>query len=86
LSEGTAFIGCRPEHLEVRDSGQGHTDATVTVKEQLGGETLLYFKTESGQVIVAKVSGEDSTQVGQTVGIHVPKDRLHQFNSDGRAV
>tara|TARA_R110002033_G_scaffold96217_1_gene145174 strand:+ start:25042 stop:26058 length:1017 start_codon:yes stop_codon:yes gene_type:complete len=86
LSDETAFIGCRPEHLEVRQGGQGHTNATVTVKEQLGGETLLYLKTESGQQIVAKVSGEDGTQVGQTVGIHVPEDRLHQFNTDGRAL
>lgn len=86
LAPEAAFIGCRPEHLEVLQSGAGHADATVKVKEQLGGESLLYLSTETGQDIVARVSGEDETKVGETVGLRIPDNRLHQFNAAGRAI
>ncbi len=86
LANDAAFVGCRPEHLELRSSGQGHTDATVKVKEQLGGESLLYLTTSGGQEIVARVNGEDQTSVGQSVGLHIPDNRLHQFNAEGRAI
>ncbi|MCR9110059.1 MAG: sn-glycerol-3-phosphate ABC transporter ATP-binding protein UgpC [Rhodobacteraceae bacterium] len=86
LSRDAAYIGCRPEHLELRASGQGHADATVKVKEQLGGESLLYLATHAGQEIIAKVSGEDETAVGDTVSIFIPANRLHQFNDAGHAI
>ena len=86
LKPDAAYIGCRPEHLEVRASGEGQTDASVEVKEQLGGESLLYLTVAGGHEIVARVSGEDETQVGQSVGLSIPDNRLHQFNADGRAI
>jgi len=72
LRSDAAFIGCRPEHFDVLDLGQGNTDATVKVKEQLGGESLLYLVTAGGQEIVARVNGEDETQVGQQVSLRIP--------------
>ena len=86
LAENAAFVGCRPEHLELRDSGQGQADATVKVKEQLGGESLLYLTTSSGQEIIARVNGEDETPVGITVGVNIPENRLHQFDAAGHAI
>ena len=86
LSRDAAYIGFRPEHLELRASGQGHADAIVKVKEQLGGESLLYLATHAGQEIIAKVSGEDQTAVGDTVSIFIPANRLHQFNDAGHAI
>lgn len=86
LSQDAAYIGCRPEHFDVLPSGQGHTDATVKVKEQLGGETLLYLEMTDGNDVVARVSGDDSTGVGQAVGLRIPADRLHQFGASGRAI
>ncbi|WP_299680098.1 sn-glycerol-3-phosphate ABC transporter ATP-binding protein UgpC [uncultured Roseobacter sp.] len=86
LTRDAAYVGCRPEHLELRASGQGHTDATVKVKEQLGGESLLYLETSSGQEIIARVPGEDETSVGEAVGLHIPDNRLHQFDAAGHAI
>ena len=82
----TAFIGCRPEHLEILDSGDGQFDAIVKVKEQLGGESLLYLSVASGNEIVARVSGDDETLVGQSVGLRIPDNRLHQFDATGCAI
>lgn len=86
LNPAAAYIGCRPEHLELLPTGTGHTDATVRVKEQLGGESLLYLAMPAGGEIVAKVDGDDSVAVGETVAIRIPDNRLHQFDGDGRAL
>ena len=86
FSSEAAFIGCRPEHLEILASGDGQFDAVVKVKEQLGGESLLYLTMAGGTEIVARVSGDDETPVGQSVGLRIPENRLHQFNAAGRAL
>ena len=86
LDPSAAFVGCRPEHLDLVAAGAGHADATVRVKEQLGGESLLYLSVADGIEIVARVDGDNDTDVGQTVGLKVPENRLHQFDSNGRAL
>jgi ABC-type sugar transport system ATPase subunit len=86
LTPDTSMIGCRPEHFELAAGGQGNADATVKLKEQLGGESLLYLNLSNGTEIVARVDGDDMTEVGSTVGLHIPSHRLHQFDQDGRAL
>jgi len=86
LNPAAAFIGCRPEHLEILPSGQGQVEATVKVKEQLGAESLLHLTMAGGIEIVARVDGDDDVAVGQNVGLRIPEDRLHQFDSAGRAL
>jgi len=82
----TAFIGCRPEHFELLPQGHGHLDATVRVKERLGGESLLYVSTTDGTELVAKVDGDDATENGAQIGLGIPEHRLHQFDASGRAI
>ncbi|MBO9436716.1 sn-glycerol-3-phosphate ABC transporter ATP-binding protein UgpC [Ruegeria sp. R13_0] len=81
-----AFVGCRPEHLELVPQGAGNADAAVRVKEQLGGESLLYLILSDKSEIVARVAGDDDTQVGQIVGVRIPELRLHQFGADELAL
>ncbi|MEL6640287.1 MAG: sn-glycerol-3-phosphate ABC transporter ATP-binding protein UgpC [Pseudomonadota bacterium] len=86
LADNTAFVGCRPEHFEVVESGEGNANATVRVKEELGGESLLYLNVDGGDDMVARVSGDDATGVGAHVGLRIPEGRLHQFDAAGRAI
>ncbi|MEJ6393501.1 sn-glycerol-3-phosphate ABC transporter ATP-binding protein UgpC [Gymnodinialimonas sp. 2305UL16-5] len=86
LSSGARFIGCRPEHLQLMPPGQGQAQATVRVKERLGGESLLYLSMLDGPDIVARVDGDDETEIGAEIGVTIPQHRLHQFNSAGRAI
>lgn len=86
LDPSAVFIGCRPEHIELLPIGQGHAEATVKVKEQLGGESLLYLAMDSGNEIVARVDGDGTLSVGETVSLRIPENRLHQFDSAGRAI
>ncbi|CAK9061615.1 Protein SUPPRESSOR OF QUENCHING 1 [Durusdinium trenchii] len=83
LDPSAVFIGCRPEHIELLPIGQGHAEATVKVKEQLGGESLLYLAMDSGNEIVARVDGDGTLNVGETVSLRIPENRLHQFDSAG---
>lgn len=90
LNESTKFIGCRPEDFELLPQGKGNIDAIVRVKEQLGGESLLYLTTvEDTEIIsdiVVSVSGDDMTNIGDQVGLHIPSHRLHQFDAKGVAL
>ena len=86
LDSSAAFVGCRPEHFEVVNAGRGHANATVHVKEELGGESLLYLKVEGGGEVVARVGGDNTTEVGAQVALRIPEDRLYQFNASGQAI
>ncbi len=90
LNESTKFIGCRPEDFVLLPQGEGNIDAIVRVKEQLGGESLLYLTTvEDTEIIsdiVVSVSGDDMTNIGDQVGLHIPSHRLYQFNAEGFAL
>ncbi|SNT76146.1 ABC transporter ATP-binding protein [Paracoccus seriniphilus] len=80
------FAGCRPEHFEMAAPGRGNLEATVTVKERLGGETLLYLAVADGPNLVARVDGDDETRIGATISLNIPPHRLHQFDVNGRAI
>ena len=86
LDRNASFIGCRPEHLELVPGGEGQMNATVRVKERLGGECLLYLATPDGNQLVARVDGDDETPNGAEVGLRIPPHRLHQFDVSGRAL
>lgn len=86
LRPDTHFAGCRPEHFELLEKGQGNVDAVVKVKEQLGGENLMYLAVSEGLTLVARLDGDDETAVGDHVGLGIPAHRLHQFDRDGRAL
>lgn len=77
---GAARIGIRPEHMEIAASGIG---ATVRVKEQLGGESYLYARTEDGVDLVVKTHGDDTHAAGETLSLNMPGHRVHQFAANG---
>ena len=77
------FVGCRPEHFVICKKGDGAVDATVTARENLGGESLLYARMSQGQAIVVRIDGDDTSQAGDEIGLDIPASRLHQFNAGG---
>jgi ABC-type sugar transport system ATPase subunit len=86
LSPNAAFIGCRPEHFELVSTDEGHASAVVQVKEELGGESLLYLKVDGGDDVVARVDGDNDTQVGAQISLRIPQERLHQFDASGLTI
>ena len=86
MQENAAFVGCRPEHFQLTAPEDGQIKVRVRVKEQLGGENLLYLDTADGVKLVARVDGDDQTQSGADLGLRIPEHRLHQFDASGRAL
>ncbi len=86
LSEAT--VGIRPEHLEVVDTEDGDVTAVVTLSEQLGDETLIYCSPQDTEATwVIKRLGQYFIKAGARVGIRIPWNRAHVFDSQsGRAI
>ncbi len=86
LAEGAVRLGIRPEHVRITPPGKGIFDVTVRVKEQLGGENYLYVRNDRVENLVVKTDGDECTDVGAQIGLHLPAERLHQFDATGRAI
>lgn len=79
-------MGVRPEHIEVGVLDSATLNAVVVVTESLGGESYLYMDTDSGDRLVVKTTGEDTTAPGDKVGLRLPANRLHFFDEQGVAL
>ncbi|WP_075216657.1 ABC transporter ATP-binding protein [Mongoliimonas terrestris] len=80
-----ASLGVRPEDLRPTD-GEGLFRGTVTLVEKLGEVTLAYLDAGQPEPIVAKIDGEARVTRGETLAVTAPADRLHVFDSAGRAL
>ena len=79
------ILGVRPDDLH--PSGENpFLEGTVTVREPLGPDTLIYVDTPSGEVI-AKADGQHPPEIGETVQLSARRDRLHVFDVEtGRSL
>ncbi len=84
---GAMLLGVRPDDLRIAEAGQGVlVTGTVTVREPLGHETLIYVQAD-GQEIVAKADGRRPPAVGARVALAADPETLHLFDAGtGRAV
>ncbi len=73
------LLGVRPDDLHP-DSTNPIITGTVTLREPLGAETLIYVETPSGEII-AKADGRTPPQVGATVQLGADPENLHIFDS-----
>jgi multiple sugar transport system ATP-binding protein len=73
-------VGVRPDDLTLDDSNPV-ISGTITLREPLGPETLIYIDTPSGEVI-AKASGRTPPEVGETITLSAEISNLHVFNAE----
>lgn len=78
------LVGVRPDDLTL-DSGTPVVSGTVTVREPLGFETLIYVDTPSGEII-AKASGRTPPEIGEQVTLSADIANLHVFDAKTGAV
>jgi multiple sugar transport system ATP-binding protein len=82
---GAGTIGIRPEHIAAsRD--RGDWQGVVRVAEHLGSDTFLHIDAETIGRITARAPGELALTAGDKVGLTPRPDRIHRFDSDGRAM
>ena len=86
LDDGRPVIlGVRPDDLHPDDTDT-LVEGTVTVREPLGAETLIYVGTEHGEVI-AKADGRAPPEVGEHVKLGAGNESIHVFDANsGMAV
>jgi multiple sugar transport system ATP-binding protein len=98
-STGDLLVGLRPEHFAlVPDDAPDALPATVEITEQLGSETLVYFRVdginaegigaeadaELGSAFVARLDPRLHPTPGQRVRVAVDLERAHFFDpADG---
>lgn len=75
-----AFLGIRPEDLELVPDDTPGIKGRVDFVEQLGGESLIYLTTASGRKIVAKTAGNLKYEVGGNLRLRLKPQALHLFD------
>jgi multiple sugar transport system ATP-binding protein len=79
----TFLLGIRPE--DIRPDPRGNFDATVTLTEPLGVETILHLK--SGEVkLLCLVPGMATQRVGEEIRFDVVQEKLHFFGPDKKRI
>ena len=73
------LLGVRPDDLHP-DSSNPIIRGTVSLREPLGPETLIYVETRSGEII-AKADGRTPPKVGETVTLGADPQNLHVFDA-----
>ncbi|MEH6774841.1 MAG: ATP-binding cassette domain-containing protein [Cereibacter changlensis] len=75
-------LGIRPEHLAISTEA-GEIEASVTHLEKLGGETLVYARSEHGLQTV-RLFGEHSYAVDAPVWLTPDRSRAFHFDAAGQ--
>ncbi len=87
-------LGIRPEDLRLNASttraeggpaGDAFTGRVVLV-ERLGGTSHVHFDVVGGSRMMASVLNDRLPDVGETISVGVPPDRVHLFAADGRSI
>ncbi|MFM8702092.1 MAG: ABC transporter ATP-binding protein [Hyphomicrobiales bacterium] len=78
-----ARVGIRPEHIVLAAPSSGDFDASVRLKETLGGDAYLYLTLAEGSSLTVRTDGDTPISAGETVGLMLPQHRMHIFDSQG---
>lgn len=85
---GKVIVGCRPEHIRLKDAGPDTMSATVDVSEMMGSEIHLHV-TCGGKDVVVRVSSTELTAehragyaYGSELNLTFPADLIHLFNPE----
>jgi len=80
-SGGAVSLGVRPEDVELTPAGQGDTDAAVDLVEAPGAFLIVHLALPGGHSLRASVPADRRFAEGDTVGVRLPRDRLHYFDA-----
>jgi len=88
LAAKPAFIGVRPEHLELVEAGRpGALKGKVTMTEHLGSDTYAYVALDGAEdLLVVRLSGEHAVKSNQPIGVLLDPGMAHVFAADGRSL
>ena len=87
LAPGTPLsIGIRPEDISI-GAAPGALPFTVGFIERLGGLATIHLQGATGSAPFAcQLRDDGSLREGENVQVHLPRERLHLFDTDGEAL
>ena len=83
VQNGPALLGARPEDFSQDSSYPKFATVNIDVVERMGHETIVYFNVE-GNSLVARLNGDVSVDPGENLDLHLPANKWHLFEVDGR--
>ena len=78
---GPLTLGIRAEDARLCDPHEAHLTAEVFTCELLGNESMVSFKL-LGQLLTIKADKHAQHSFGETIGIHLPAERLYWFDAE----
>jgi multiple sugar transport system ATP-binding protein len=79
-SPGPVFLGFRPEDGELAKEGQNSIAGQVELVEQLGGESLIYLGTATGDKLIIRTAGNIKLEQGRQMGVTFDPGQAHLFD------
>jgi multiple sugar transport system ATP-binding protein len=81
------IFGIRPEHLSDQVSDPDHVPITATVEiaEPMGSESIVYFKSATGNLI-ARVPGEHVYHPAEQLTVQLNMDKVHLFDGQTESI
>ena len=83
-------VGIRPEHVLVGSTSGQSLNGAVAIVERLGTTTYLYLDrggaAAAGGEFVAQAGADSRAKVGDRLGLGLPADALHVFDTRGDAL
>jgi multiple sugar transport system ATP-binding protein len=74
-------LGVRPEHITLVD-GEGDAKLSVTITEQLGGESYLHGALASSETLSVRLAGQTGVKRGDAVALRLGEPALrHLFDA-----
>ena len=81
---GDLLLGLRPEHLLFED-GPARMNLTADLVENLGGSTLIYGQTASGETLALQTPGRRTLKKGEAFSAGFDPKQAYLFTPDGKA-
>ncbi len=82
---GEIVLGLRPEQLSL-DGGADKLELTADLCENLGGATLIYGKTPSGETVVLQTPGRRMLKKDEPFTASFDALRAYVFDPSGKAM
>lgn len=85
LGQQGQTLGIRPEHLTISRQG-GSIEGRVSHVEKLGGETLVYVRTEAHGLLTVRLFGEHDHAFDEAVYLTLDPARAFHFDAAGQRI
>jgi multiple sugar transport system ATP-binding protein len=82
LGQRGETLGIRPEHLRITPGGA--ISGSVSHVEKLGGETLVYIKSDPHGLVTLRVFGEHDFAYDAGLSLDIDAPRAFHFDKDGQ--